>query len=83
MKKEHLEIVWDSCSELEKSTITFGEFLEKLGRSLESADMREARFIGEIARNLELAMFSGTYDDIEKILDHTKRRISQKIRVTE
>ncbi|HAE40341.1 MAG TPA: hypothetical protein DCG57_17160 [Candidatus Riflebacteria bacterium] len=83
MKKEHLEIVWDSCSELEKSTITFGEFLEKLGRSLESADMREARFIGQIARNLELAMFSGTYDDIEKILDHTKRRISQKIRVSE
>ena len=83
MKKEHLEIVWDSCSELEKSTISFGEFLEKIGRSLESADLREARFIGEIARNLELAMFSGTYEDIEKILDHTKRRISQKIRVTD
>ncbi|NLF97008.1 MAG: hypothetical protein GX569_09740 [Candidatus Riflebacteria bacterium] len=83
MKKEHLEIVWDSCSELEKSTISFGEFLEKIGRTLESADLREARFIGEIARNLELAMFSGTYEDIEKILDHTKRRISQKIRVTD
>ncbi|PKL48949.1 MAG: hypothetical protein CVV42_08110 [Candidatus Riflebacteria bacterium HGW-Riflebacteria-2] len=83
MKKEHLEIVWDSCSELEKSTISFGEFLEKIGRTLESANLREARFIGEIARNLELAMFSGTYEDIEKILDHTKRRISQKIRVTD
>jgi len=83
MKKEHLEIVWDSYSELEKSTISFGEFLEKIGRTLESANLREARFIGEIARNLELAMFSGTYEDIEKILDHTKRRISQKIRVTD
>ena len=83
MKKEHLEIVWDSCSELEKSTISFGEFLEKIGRTLESANLREARFIGEIARNLELAMFSGTYEDIEKILDHTKRRISQKIRITD
>ncbi len=83
MKKEHLEIVWDSCSELEKSTISFGEFLEKIGRTLESANLREARFIGEIARNLELAMFSGTCEDIEKILDHTKRRISQKIRVTD
>lgn len=83
MKKEHLEIVWDSCSELEKSTISFGEFLEKLGRSLESASLREARFIGDIARSLELAMFSGTNDDVDKILDHTKRRISQKIRVTD
>ena len=83
MKKEHLDMVWDSCSELEKSTISFGEFLEKLGRSLESANLREARFLGELARNLELAMFSGTFDDIEKILDHTKRRIAQKIRVTD
>ena len=83
MKKEHLEIVWDSCSELEKSTISFGEFLEKIGRSLESANLREARFIGDIARNLEMAMFSGTYEDIEMILDHTKRRISKKIRVTD
>ena len=83
MKKEHLEIVWDSCSELEKSTISFGEFLEKLGQTLESADIREARFIGEIARNLEMALFSGTFDEIERILEHTKRRISQKIKVTD
>lgn len=83
MKKEHLEIVWDSCSELEKSTISFGEFLEKLGRSLESASLRESRFIGEVARDLELAMFSGTYEEIEKILDHTKRKISRKIRVSD
>jgi hypothetical protein len=83
MKKEHLEIVWDSCSELEKSTISFGEFLEKLGKTLESADLREARFIGEIARNLEMALFSGTFDEIERILEHTKRRISQKIKVTD
>ena len=59
------------------------EFLEKIGRSLESANLREARFIGDIARNLEMAMFSGTYEDIEMILDHTKRRISKKIRVTD
>lgn len=80
MKKEHLDIVWDSCSELEKANITFGEFLEKLGRAMESATMGEMQLVSEIARNLEVALVSGSSDEILKIIDILKHQIAVKIR---
>ncbi len=80
MKKEHLDIVWDSCSEFEKANITFGEFLEKLGRAMESASVVEAKYIGEMTRALEFAMVSGSYDEMKKILDGTKKKIATQIR---
>lgn len=82
MKKEHLDIVWDSCTEFEKANISFGEFLDKLGRAIESADTTEAKFIGEMTRNLEFAMVSGSYEEMKKILDGTRKRVEKKIRQT-
>lgn len=83
MKKEHLDVVWDSCSEFEKANITFTEFLEKLGKALESASLVEAKEIGEMTRNLEYAMVSGSYEEMKKILDGTKRQIARQIRTVE
>jgi len=83
MKKEHLDVVWDSCSEFEKANITFTEFLEKLGKALESASILEAKQIGEMTRNLEFAMVSGSYDEMKKILDSTKRHVARQIRSAE
>jgi len=83
MKKEHLDVVWDSCSEFEKANITFSEFIEKLGRALESANLHEAKLIGEMTRNLEFAMVSGSYEEMKKILEATKRQIARQIRNAE
>jgi 6,7-dimethyl-8-ribityllumazine synthase len=80
MKKEHLDMVWDSCSEFERANITFSEFLEKLGKALESANVHEAKFIGEITRSLEFAMVSGSYEEMRKILEGTKKKVAVQIR---
>lgn len=80
MKKEHLDIVWDSCSELERANITFGEFLEKLGRAMESATVGEMQLISEMSRNLELALVSGSSDEILKLLDILKNQVADRIR---
>ncbi|MDD3146768.1 MAG: hypothetical protein PHD82_05655 [Candidatus Riflebacteria bacterium] len=80
MKKEHLDIVWDSCSELEKANISFGEFLDKLGRAMESATTGEMQLVSEIARNLEVALVSGSSDEIISIIDVLKRQVAVKIR---
>lgn len=80
MKKEHLAIVWDSCSEFEKANISFGEFLEKLGRAMESASSSEAGAIRELVRNLEFSLVSGSPDDISYLLDFMKRQVEAKIR---
>ncbi len=80
MKKEHLDIVWDSCSELEKANISFGEFLEKLGKAMESANLGETQLIREMANNLEVALMSGSSEEIMKLLDILKTQVAVKIR---
>ncbi len=80
MNKEHLDIVWDSCSELEKANISFGEFLEKIGRAMESASGSEVELVKKMACNLEVALMSGSSDEILKILDILKTQVAIKIR---
>ncbi len=80
MKKEHLDIVWDSCSELEKANITFGEFLEKLGRATESANIGEMQLLCEMTRNLEIALMSGSSEEIMNILGILKNQVAVRIR---
>ncbi|MDD2998133.1 MAG: hypothetical protein EOM80_10665 [Erysipelotrichia bacterium] len=79
MKKEHLDIVWESCSEFERSNISFNEFLEKLGKAMESASTPEARTIGALARNLEHAVSSGSFGEIQLLLKDMKYRVATEI----
>lgn len=80
MKKEHLDIVWDSCTEFERSEITFTEFLEKLGRALESASTLEAKTIGEMTREVQVAMLSGSFHEMRDILGQVKRKVAFQAR---
>ncbi len=80
MDKDHLAIIWDSCSELERANISFGQFLEKLGRAMESANCGETQLIHEMARNLEIALMSGSTEEMISLLDVLKNQVAVKIR---
>lgn len=56
MKMEHVELVWESLAQFEKERLTFDQFLEHLGTSLETATMTEAKIIGEATRELDFAL---------------------------
>ena len=82
MDKEHLAIIWDSCSELERANITFGQFLEKLGRATATASCGETKLIQEMARNLEIALMTGSTEEIFNLLNILKSQVARKIRST-
>lgn len=72
MKMEHIELVFESVERFEKASLTLADFLERLGKALESASVREAKAIGEIARKLEYAIFEGADEDVASILRKMK-----------
>lgn len=80
MKKEHLDIVWDSCSEFAKANISFGDFLEKLGLAMESASLPESRDIGKLARDIDFALDSGAPDEVIRLVDGMKKQVAAQIR---
>jgi hypothetical protein len=80
MDKDYLAIIWDSCSELERANITFGQFLEKLGRAMATANCGETQLIKEMARNLEVALMTGSTEEIVALLNILKNQVASKIR---
>ncbi|GAB4272570.1 MAG: hypothetical protein Kow0029_11310 [Candidatus Rifleibacteriota bacterium] len=81
MKKEHIDLVWESLNDFEKSNITFSLFLEKLGKALESADVAEAKMIGEATRNIEFALVSGSTQEVRKLMNELKTNLERECRL--
>lgn len=79
MKKEHIDLVWESLENFDRANISFGDFLEHLGKALESADVSEAKVIGEATRNLEFALVSGSNTEVQRILKNLKTKIINQL----
>ena len=84
MKMEHIELVWESLAQFEKEKLSFGDFLEHLGKSLETASIKEAKIIGEATRELDFAM--ATSPDAKRktsqIVEKMKSRLMNQIKAT-
>lgn len=83
MKKEHIDLVWESLENFDRANISFGDFLEHLGRALESASVSEAKLIGEATRNLEFALVSGSNNEVQRIMRSLKGKIVSQLHPTE
>ena len=84
MKMEHVELVWESLAQFERERLTFGDFLEHLGKSLESADITEAKIIGEAARELDFALATnrGAKRTVTQIIGKMKSRLMSQLKAT-
>ncbi|MDN5278866.1 MAG: hypothetical protein PWR01_2831 [Clostridiales bacterium] len=80
MKKEHIDLVWNSLEDFDKANITFGDFLEHLGKAMESASVSEAKTIGEVTRDLEFAIVSGSSKEVKRIMKDVKNQIRANLR---
>ena len=78
MKKEHIDLVWNSLNDFEKSNMTFGDFLDRLGIALESASLVEAKLIGETARNLEFIINSGEKSKTHNLIQTLRQGLSSQ-----
>ncbi len=56
VKMDQFELIWESLSQFEKENITFDDFLDRMGKSLENATITEAKLIGEATRELDFAL---------------------------
>lgn len=83
MKKEHIDLVWESLENFDRANISFGDFLEHLGRALESASVSEAKLIGEATRSLEFALVSGSNNEVQRIMRSLKGKIVSQLHPTE
>jgi hypothetical protein len=79
MKKEHIDIVWKSLENFDRANISFSDFLEELGKALESANVSEAKKIGEATRELENALVSGSSIEVQKIMKRLKRGLVSEL----
>ena len=84
MKMEHVELVWESLAQFEKERLTFGDFLEHLGKAIESADVTEARLIGEAARELDFALVTdpGANRKVAQIISRMKHDLLSQLKST-
>ncbi|MBU1105833.1 MAG: hypothetical protein KKB51_04110 [Candidatus Riflebacteria bacterium] len=84
MKMEHIELVWESLAQFERERLTFGDFLEHLGKSLESADIMEAKIIGEAARELDFALATNPNAKIKvtQVIGKMKSRLMSRLKAT-
>ncbi len=82
MKIEHIEMVWESIAQFQASNINFGDFLEKLGRSLESANLQEAKIIGETSRELDFVIAAEPWHrkKIERITGNLRNRLLAQLK---
>lgn len=83
MKKEHIDLVWESLENFDRANISFGDFLEHLGRALESASVSEAKIIGEATRSLEFALVSGSNEEVRRIMKSLKAKVVSQLHTTE
>ncbi len=83
MKKEHIDLVWESLENFDRANISFGDFLEHLGRALESATVSEAKIIGEATRNLEFALVSGSSKEVQRIMKTLKAKVASQLQPEE
>lgn len=80
MKKEHIKLIWESLNEFEKANISFSDFLEHLGKAMESATVAEAKVIGEATRNIEFALVSGSAKEVKRIMGTLKTSFVPQLR---
>jgi hypothetical protein len=78
MKKEHIDLVWNSLNDFEKANMSFGDFLDRLGIALESASVSEAKLIGETARNLEFILDSGQKSKTHRLIEALRKGLSSQ-----
>ncbi|MGM0598970.1 MAG: hypothetical protein ACQETH_04030 [Candidatus Rifleibacteriota bacterium] len=78
MKKEHIDLVWNSLNDFEKANMSFSDFLDRLGIALESASLPEAKLIGETARNLEFIMNSGQKAQTHQLIETLRSGLSSQ-----
>lgn len=83
MKQEHIKLVWESLEDFDKANITFGVFLDHLGKAMESATLLEAKMIGEAIRNIDFAMISGSNNDLKRVITTMKSDFVPKFRTTD
>ncbi len=79
MKKEHINMVWQSLENFERANITFNDFLEQLGLALESASVAEGMLIGEATRNLEYALVNGSDQDVKKVMESLRTKVLKEL----
>ena len=77
MKIEHIEMVWESIAQFQKSSINFWDFLDRLGKSLESASLEEAKIIGEASRELDYVLTAEPWHKrkIERITGNLRNKL--------
>lgn len=84
MKMEHVELVWESLAQFEKDNLTFGDFIDRLGKSLETATLKEAKLIGEATRELDfsLSAYPGENEKVMVIISKLKSGLISQLKST-
>lgn len=84
MKIDHVELLWASLSQFEKNNLTFGDFLDRLGKSLETATVAEAKLIGETTRELDFALTKcpARTGNVRKIISRFKSNLVSQFKST-
>lgn len=84
MKIEHIEMVWASIAQFQKSSINFWDFLDRLGESLESASLEEAKIIGEASRELDYVLAAEPWHKrkIERITGSLRNKLLTQLKLT-
>lgn len=84
MKMDHVELLWESLSQFEKNNLTFADFLDRLGKSLETATVAEAKLIGETTRELDFALTKSASrtGKVRKIISRLKANLVSQLKST-
>ena len=84
MKMDHVDLLWESLSQFEKNNLTFGDFLDRLGKSLETATVAEAKLIGETTRELDFALTKcpTRTGNVRKIISRLKSNLVSQFKST-
>lgn len=82
MKLDHIELLWESLSQFEKEKLTFADFLDRLGKSLETATVAEAKLIGETTRELDfvLTKSASRTGKVRKIISRLKSNLVTQLK---
>jgi len=82
MKMDHIELLWESLSQFEKDKLTFADFLDRLGKSLETATVVEAKLIGETTRELDFALTKSASrtGKVRKIISRLKTNLVTQLK---
>lgn len=83
MKNEHIEMVWESIAKFQVGSINFWDFLDKLGKSLESASVEESKIIGEASRELDFVLATEPWRKrkIERITGSLRNNLLKQLKL--